>query len=92
MGDPSGPVRQRVIRETMAAWQLAFTLIAVLNFAGDAAPVVGRGLLQSSLAINPSDPVSARIEDIKNDPTGRGHLLVCSLLHCQAVRFGRTVP
>ena len=69
----------------MAGWQLAFALYAVLMFGGDAAPIAGRGLLQSSLAINPSDPISATTEDLVNDPQGRGHLLVRSLLHCQVV-------
>ena len=69
----------------MAVWQFSFALIAVLAFLGDAAPIAGRGLLQSSLAINPSDPISATTEDLVNDPQGRGHLLVRSLLHCQAV-------
>ena len=83
--DPSGPVCQSMIRKTMAAWQLAFALVAVLDFAGDAAPITGRGLLQSSLSINPSDPISATTADLVNDPQGRGHLLVRLLLHCQAV-------
>ena len=37
-----------------------------------------RRLQQAALAINPSDPVSATTADLVNDPTGRGHLLVCT--------------
>ena len=36
-----------------------------------------RRLQQSALAINPADPVSATVDDLLHDPTGKGHLLVC---------------
>lgn len=35
-----------------------------------------RHLQQSALAINPADPVSATVDDLLHDPTGKGHLLV----------------
>ena len=37
---------------------------------------VSRRLQQSALVINPEDPVSATVDDLVNDPTGKQHLLV----------------
>ena len=37
---------------------------------------LGRRLQQSARAIVLADPVSATVADLKDDPTGRGHLLV----------------
>jgi len=64
----------------MEAWALAVVLSSSLLLVGHAAPV----RLQSSLNINPSDPVSATPADLVNDPQGRGHLLVCFLLQDMA--------
>ena len=60
------------IHMNMAACALAIALSSSLLLAGHAVPIK----LQSSVFINPSDPVSATSADLVNDPQGRGHLLV----------------
>lgn len=76
-GGPDRPISS-LPRGRMVVWQLASALIAFLAFPGDAVPNAGRGLLQSTLAIDPSDPISATTDELVNDPQGRGHLLVRS--------------
>ena len=56
------------------AYALAVALLLSILLVGHAAP----SGLQSSMSINPSDPVSATSADLINDPQGRGHLLVRS--------------
>ena len=56
------------------AYARAVVLLLSILLVGHAAP----SGLQSSMSINPSDPISATSADLINDPQGRGHLLVRS--------------